>query len=255
VVAPALATISPTLHLGVPNRAGIQNKKLLHMNHQPQKSMKIYANYDPEQDCLQITYGIEEQKVFLKASRLIRSFFNEKLYTALLRQDHYDREDDLVLGSKLLKRLGTSRRRYVRTTLIEAGLALNLVSWSAIHLLGAKAPIGPIAPAVLLLAKITPCSLPVAPLPPTIEVFDHARVPSKVLTMYETLRSWKEPQMPHFFVDEIYGLWEELRRISKPSRDLQKLINDLDVSMILFKWVVEALPNATVIGRNRNRVK
>lgn len=217
--------------------------------------MKIYATYDPTSDNLKIIYGVKERKVFADASRFIKTFFNEKKFTAILREDGYDRQDDLVLGAKLLRRLGSSRRRLVRTTLIEANLALNLVSWSAIHLLDAKTPVGPIAPAMFLLAKMTPCSLPVTPLPPTIEVFEHAKVPPKVLTIYETIRAWNQPTMPHFFVDEIYGLWDELRRISRPSPDLKKLINDLDASMILFRWAVEALPNKTAIGRDRKRTE
>jgi len=146
----------------------------------------------------------------------------------------------------MLKRLGTSRSLSLVTTGRDANLALELICVLSVYFHPQQAPSCGLDTVIRLLAGVAPLVHPPPYMPTAAAVFGQRAIPSQMRLSYEKVRL--SLGGPDCFILQIYLLVQELRRLSRPSKELQRVIGALETYSFLMGMALKDVSSACVAG-------
>jgi hypothetical protein len=147
--------------------------------------------------------------------------------------------DVLIDGLDVLRQLSTGSAAHLILEVEEMRSALNLTCFTAVHCVEPGASPTNLSRAILLLSQATPFPVRRLSLPPTVEVFPPDIDPG-VRATYENIRNWRQVGAPHAFLDRLYLLGRELRKMQLTG-DLQSLMRDIESATALLCLAMQAL--------------
>jgi hypothetical protein len=205
---------------------------------------------------VELRYDEEAQKVFATTAKTISSLLDRdsrcrpgKLSDESLEQFN--------VSALVLAHLGSVPSRKMRLRPEDMQDVLTLACLATLRFLEQPRQIKPFEHLLELLAQATPTPVFLADLPAADKVFAQGAKLAGVRETFALLRG-RGNEIPYLYVHDINQLLLELRSIRRPSLAARKLIADLDITICLFRDVMERLANEKgngSTGKTKKRVK
>jgi hypothetical protein len=203
--------------------------------------MKINPTLELCPDLLELRYDEEARKVFAKTAKTIASLLLRDS-RCRPRKSSNESLEQFNVSALVLAHLGSVPTRKMRLRPEDIEDVLTLACLATLRFLDKPKQIKPFEQLLQLLAQATPTPVVVADLPAADQVFARKTKFAGVRETFELLRG-QGNEIPYLYVHDINKLLLELRSIRRPSSAARKLIAGLDITIGVFRAVMETLAN------------
>ncbi len=206
--------------------------------------MKMNATLTPDCKFVDLVYDDDAKNHLLQLAAVVRSSAEERLTQKILPQYSPYLLSKVTEGAKVLERLGGNPSATIQIGSDKMDAAFVAASVGCIYLAGRRLPISLFAGVFVDLARITPTSIPFLILPPAAEIFDRSQIEEEIWNVYEEIRTWNRPGVPHLFILPAHQLLTALCQTSSKMESLATLVNYLAASTGIFRTAMNLLAMA-----------
>ena len=200
--------------------------------------MKLTAQYDHQSQVIELQYDNEAQVAFGTTSQVMNRLLKPTGSPDVLEQEPGWYED-IGRDLELLTRLGSEPSRHLRVQAEYLDSLFSLICCMTPHLLACGQSSDSLRAVLMLLSSNVPLPMPVAGLPPAVEVLNWKMFPA-AWTTWEKLRGAKPGQQALSILDA-YNLWFVLHQVPENHPCLASLESTLDTFTLVFRWAMEDL--------------
>ena len=212
--------------------------------------MKLNAEYDHHSQVVELRYDNEAQVVFGATGQVMNRLLKPPGSPDFLEQEP-DWYEDIGRDLELLTRLGSEPSRHLRVQAEYLDSLFSLICCMTPHLLACGQSSDSLRAVLMLLSSNVPLPMPVAGLPPAVEVLNRKLFPA-AWTIWEKLRAAKPGQQALSILDA-YNLWFVLHKLPKHDPYLASLESTLDTFTVVFRWAMEDLALDDLMERKHRK--